>query len=654
MAFKSFRDFDRYPALRPDDFLVGYRDTEREFKIPVQEINNLLSRSAVAAPNVLYVNLSGSDLNSGESEGTAFRTIKRACAKALWLSRNLSPIDFQVENQVGAPYNSEGYGIRSKSVNIFVRAGDYIEDNPIYLPPACTIIGDNLRAVTVIPKNKFYDIIWTNNRCYVWGITFREHKKPAYSISYPVFQYLGNNTTSLDPNIDPPYRALYDSSTRIREATASTDEFFKRYKDNIPNFVFNRTSYNTTRYKGADEGINLTLDEGEPVPEGPAPVITPFKVAFLSRYFRNFGPDFDFFSETENIIQKEFWTTEWFHKNIRRPFTLTSPYTQGGSSITRSSEPGKDDAGGGILVDGDEVDGPLRSMVMDSFTQFNEGGKGIHIVNNGYAQLVSTFTICCTEGIMCESGGTCSINTSNCSFGLSGLVATGKSKRPTIIGQLRDPITRTTNQVVVYNLGAIENIEKQDPAFRNDFQPYPGQAFEIIDRSQITTDDLNVLSARNSGVYFSILSASPLFKQTPEDLFYTCVIELETNYNLSDDVSISSLQFNSGPVTSINANSDVLFYIRSTITTSAHTMEYIGTGTTLLSAIPQKGGITDVTKEVITDGIGSIFYTTTNQFGDFKIGDGLTIVQATGTIEGETFRRSILQTITPFTIALGG
>jgi hypothetical protein len=81
-------------------------------------------------------------------------------------------------------------------------------------------------------------------------------------------------------------------------------------------------------------------------------------------------------------------------------------------------------------------------------------------------------------------------------------------------------------------------------------------------------------------------------------------------------------------------------------------MEYIGTGTVLLSAVPQKGGQTDVNLEVVQDGVGRVFFTVTNQFGDFRIGPGLTIVQATGTIEGDTFKRSILQTITPITIAL--
>jgi hypothetical protein len=646
MAFKSFRDFDQYPSVLGSDFLVGYRDVDKEFKVPIQDIATFLSKSAVSAPNVLYVNLSGSDSNTGLSEGTAFRTIKRAAAKALWLSRQLTPVQKIREGGL--------FGLLSKSVNIFVRTGDYIEDNPIYLPPGCTIIGDNLRAVTVIPKNKFYDIIWVNNRCYVFGMTFRQHKYPSYAIAYPIFQFLSG--AEANPSEFARPFAGWNTNTRMKAATAAGTRFYSLCGFNSHRGVF----YTTTREVN-NNLTNLTDDSGPPTPG--QDVINPFKCAFLTRYFADME-DVTFFTPSETEFGVDFWQTQWFKNNVRRPYTLTSPYTQGGSSITQSSDPGKDDAGGGVLVDGNDVDGPLRSMVMDSFTQFNEGGKGIHIINNGYAQLVSTFTICCTEGVMVETGGTCSINTSNCSFGLSGLVATGKSPNPSLVGNLRNDITRTTNQIVIHKLGSTfqpNNVSKQE--FKNDFQPYPGQVFEIIDRSQSLSTGSGFLTARNSGTYFTILTASPIFDIEPNNK--ACVIELEVNYNYTDDTSfinssfLQPVQGIKGEDTSIVSpddpkrwGSEVIFYIRSTITTSAHTMEYIGTGTTLLQAVPQKGGITDVTKEVAQDGVGKVFFTTTNQFGDFKIGSDLTIVQSTGTIEGETFRRSIIQIITPITIAL--
>ena len=99
-------------------------------------------------------------------------------------------------------------------------------------------------------------------------------------------------------------------------------------------------------------------------------------------------------------------------------FITTSPYIQNSSSITTT--------GTGMRVDGRYVSG-LRSMVVDSYTQTNEGGIGIHMLNRGYTQLVSVFTICCDIAILAEDGGFCSITNSNASFGRLGLLARGVS-----------------------------------------------------------------------------------------------------------------------------------------------------------------------------------------------------------------------------------
>jgi hypothetical protein len=82
----------------------------------------------------------------------------------------------------------------------------------------------------------------------------------------------------------------------------------------------------------------------------------------------------------------------------------TSPYVQNCSSITTT--------GAGMRIDGSLTTG-LKSMVVDAYTQVNQGGIGIEILNQGYAQLVSVFTVCCSYGILCQSGGTCSITNSN-------------------------------------------------------------------------------------------------------------------------------------------------------------------------------------------------------------------------------------------------
>lgn len=97
----------------------------------------------------------------------------------------------------------------------------------------------------------------------------------------------------------------------------------------------------------------------------------------------------------------------------------TSPYIQNCSSITTT--------GTGVRVNGNHVGG-LRSMVLDAYTQFNQGGIGVHLLNKGYMQLVSLFTICCEYSVLAENGGFGSITNSNSSFGNYGLVADGASE----------------------------------------------------------------------------------------------------------------------------------------------------------------------------------------------------------------------------------
>ena len=88
-------------------------------------------------------------------------------------------------------------------------------------------------------------------------------------------------------------------------------------------------------------------------------------------------------------------------------------------------------SGGGALVDGfaPSVRSPINSFVFDAFTQITQGGRGIHIINEGYAQLVSVFTIFCNVAVETASGGIASITNSNNNFGDLCLVSTGYGRR---------------------------------------------------------------------------------------------------------------------------------------------------------------------------------------------------------------------------------
>ena len=98
---------------------------------------------------------------------------------------------------------------------------------------------------------------------------------------------------------------------------------------------------------------------------------------------------------------------------------------------------------GGSLVDGAVISArsPINSFVYDAFTQVNQGGRGVRITNDGYAQLVSVFTIFCSTGVQVDNGGIASIVNSNANFGDLCLVAKGFGKR-TFSGTVYNPINK--------------------------------------------------------------------------------------------------------------------------------------------------------------------------------------------------------------------
>ena len=90
----------------------------------------------------------GSDLNDGRSAVNPVRTIKKA-AQLAWATP----------------------GVKE---TIIVSGGDYVEDNPISLPPDASVVGDNLRLVIIRPGNPGKHIFKFGDKNYVIGVTYRD------------------------------------------------------------------------------------------------------------------------------------------------------------------------------------------------------------------------------------------------------------------------------------------------------------------------------------------------------------------------------------------------------------------------------------------------------------------------------------------------
>jgi len=96
------------------------------------------------------------------------------------------------------------------------------------------------------------------------------------------------------------------------------------------------------------------------------------------------------------------------------------------------------------------------------------------------------------------------------------------------------------------------------------------------------------------------------------------------------------------------------FYQRSYISASGYVFEYVGAGTNY-GALPQVGQSDPVQgKETVQLDSGKVFFTSTDQNGDFRIGPGLVISQATGVLSGRTFTKSLFANMTPFILAIEG
>ena len=559
--------------------------------------------------NILYVTQDGSDTNTGKKLGDAKRTIGAALTEA------------------------------TTGTVIKVSAGSYLENNPLTIPEQVSIVGDSLREVSVSPQNSGSDLFYVSNGNYI-----------------------------------------------------------------------------------AEMSYTGTLDTG--------------KAIF------SFNPD----------------EIGYFNQ---------SPYIQNCTNFIPNSV--------GMKIDGLNAIGPLKSMVVDSYTQYNQGGIGVSITNEGYAQLVSIFTICNETAIFCGSGAACDLTNSNSSFGDYGLIADGVGPLkytgivtsassandfefvldlnvPTlnVTNALYDNTTGLTTITVDtnHNFNVGMGVTIAGLAFTCSSGPgivtYPsgnrGYIFEVQSVQSSTSFEVYVgvstlQHTYQSGGTVKINAGRPFDGQVVyfDTLYYTVggvsVSSGGTGYTQNVDITFSSPdepwgipatavgEVKNGSVTkvemvsngrgyttaptvtfaspdvgintatgtanlvptyyviqsstpvsagictitltdnvpyAVGLGSTVPFFKQSRVLASGHSLEYIGSGTNIAAALPQNGGIPIQENETDARNGGLVVFTSTDQAGNFRIGDGVVINQQTGTISGTFYSKSLFSTMTPFILALGG
>lgn len=559
--------------------------------------------------NILYVTADGSDENSGRKLGEAKATIEGA-------------IEIATAGSV-----------------IKVSAGTYIENNPLIVPAQVSIVGDSLREVSVSPLNAGEDLFYVSNGDYI-----------------------------------------------------------------------------------AEMSFTGSLNSGKAIV-----AFNPVNVGYFNQ----------------------------------------SPYLQNCTNFIPNSI--------GLKIDGSKAIGPLKSMVLDSYTQYNQGGIGASITNEGYAQLVSMFTICDDIAIFCGSGSACDLTNSNSSFGNYGLVADGVGPKKytgiittaadansdTFVLNLNVPtlgiqtavynntvgiitITTTTNHnfnvgmgVSIAGLGftcpsgpGISTFPSGNFGYifevaaigaANSFsayvgsstlahtyqsggtvkinvsRPFDGQVI-YLDELYFTIGGVTVSSGgtgytQNTNITFSspdepwgipatavgevvngsvtkveMVSNGRGYLTAPTVTFSSPDVGINTAIGTANLIPSYYVISSSTPVSSgictititdnvpyaVGVGSTVPFFKQSRILASGHSLEYIGSGTNIATALPSTGGVTIQENEIDMRNGGLVVYTSTDQSGNFRIGDGVVINQQDGTVSGTSYSKSLFSTMTPFILALGG
>jgi hypothetical protein len=440
---------------------------------------------------------------------------------------------------------------------VHVHSGTYTEITPIIVPQQVQICGAGERNTIIQPVDPTKDIFWMNNNAYVTAVKFVNYSGSA--IAFPdaviktgVAQGGSSNTIILSSNSDS-----LDNQYTSMEVTITSGTGSGQVKTVIGYNGNTRTATTNTAWStipNATSNFSLSI----PLRTSPA---------------------------TSNTR----YTT----------YITGSPYIYNSSSITTIG-------GTGLKVDGSKASGN-KSMISSQFTQVNQGGTGVHILNDGYSQLVSIYGIFCDVAFLAESGGSASMGNCNVNFGNKGLVANGK-------GSLAMSAVLDGTSSASENTLNVRSISVNTALSVSSTIPYAGLIMKI--------------SGDHPSTYYSVQSSTPLVGGK------------------------TTITFSGSNTTTFSDGTTVSFYQQSQLRASGQTFEFVGAGTTI-NAIPRLGGVANSANQITVIAEGAVFATSTDEAGNFTVGD-LILNQESATISGRTFTKSLFAVMTPYILALEG
>ena len=338
---------------------------------------------------------------------------------------------------------------------------------------------------------------------------------------------------------------------------------------------------------------------GLPTNQGWAISFYPNSIIYKSPYVQNCTTFMD--SGIYNHTQAEYNAN-----NSLGGFFDPNNVNQGGFGGDRTSAP----TGGGLFINGDDVSSssPLRSMVVDSFTQINLDGPGALVCNNAYAQFVSFFGTFTHYHCKSLNGGR--VNLSNCTtdYGRYGLIADGKStsalystvtSQAASAGDLYVDITKASAPSSWFGSGAFSTRPTDDMLMQIGSDLYALTGADILNSSGVVDNT----ETNPTGYRVHVIRTAAANRST-----------------------------NLGLIGNVASGAAVSFFFRSYISSGGHTFEYVGAGTDY-DAAPENGGQPVEANRTVERNNGAVWQSSTDHNGKFTVGNFMVVDQKSGLCE---------------------
>ena len=588
-----------------DAELVTLRDRFSQTGIATEVVR--VSAGATVT-NVIYVTKDGNDNNTGLKLGDAKGTIAVAVA------------------------------ISTTGSIIRVSAGSYVENNPVKLPSQVSIVGDSLREVSITPQNAGSDLFHVSPGNYLSELSFTgtmnagsaivafDPEKPRYSTQSP---YVSNCTNFIQNSIG----MKVDGNAVFGPFKSMVTDAFTQYNAN---------------------GIGVSITNG-----GYAQIVSLFTINSDVGVFAGSGGQCDITNSNSSF------------GNFGLVTESVSPRKNTGVIVTEQAA-NKDT----FAINVNSTSFNISNFQYDHTTGLTTvTTQTNHNFEVGMGVSLSNITLTCDFGTKVYPDGDVGYvfdvksvpagNQFTTHIGISTLAHTYDTGNPT--GSAKIDVVRPFDGQVVYFDKLYQEVQKiKVTAGGSNYTSAP--IVTITSPSAdfgITATGVAVLK---DGKVDSIdlVSSGRGYESTPTISIAggggagatASLVMRDKYYAIRKSTPISS------GITTITVDDNVPYVVgvgttvpihkQSRILASSHSFEYIGSGVDLINSLPSRGGVAIQDNEVDDRAGGLTIFTSTDQAGQFRIGDGVIIDQQQGTITGTFYSKSLFSTMTPFILALGG